>query len=56
MEKKWMGFLCSLLLILGCLFYTVFHGGVKNAMASLQDVTIGPRRLGPGENRDRRPK
>ena len=40
MEKKWIGFLCSLLLLLMCLLYTVFHGKAENAMFPMLKAVI----------------
>ena len=40
MEKKWIGFLCSLLMILGCLFYTIFCGRASDAMFPMMDAVI----------------
>lgn len=40
MEKKWISFLCSLIVILVCLFYTVFHEKAENAMFPMMDATI----------------
>lgn len=40
MEKKWIGFLCSLCIILVCLIYTTFYGKTAEVMFPMMDAVV----------------